>query len=81
MPLRLLVRRHNCRLDHHGYDEGVACVMTADTGLDCLERLDMGTHRFCGACQEQVERKLGGRQVARQSTAGKAMAKLRNPRS
>ncbi len=51
---------HNCGLDHHGYDEGIACVMTADTELDCLERLDEGTHRFCRACQQVVDRKLAG---------------------
>jgi len=50
---------HNCGLDHHGYDDGIACVMTADTDLDCLERLDQGTHRFCGECQKVVDRKLG----------------------
>ncbi len=49
---------HNCGLDHHGYDEGIDCVMTADTELDCLERLDEGTHRFCRACQSVVDRKL-----------------------
>ena len=49
---------HNCGLDHHDYDEGVACVMTADTDLDCLDRLDEGTHRFCRACSKAVERKL-----------------------
>ena len=49
---------HNCGLDHHDYDEGVACVMTADTDLDCLDRLDEGTHRFCRACSKVVERKL-----------------------
>ena len=49
---------HNCGLDHHGYDEGISCVMTADTELDCLERLDDGTHRFCRACQTVVARKL-----------------------
>jgi len=49
---------HNCGLDHHGYDDGIDCVMTADTGLDCLERLDEGTHRFCRACQRVVDRKL-----------------------
>lgn len=64
----LLVRRaaaiaiheigHNCGLDHHGYDEGIACVMTADTELDCLEFLDEGTHRFCRACQAVVNRRL-----------------------
>ena len=64
----LLVRRaaavaiheigHNCGLDHHGYDEGIACVMTADTDLDCLERLDQGTHKFCRACQRVVKSKL-----------------------
>ena len=68
--LRHLVRRaatiaiheigHNCGLDHHGYDTGIACVMTADTELDCLERLDKGTHRFCRACQLVVDRKLAG---------------------
>ena len=50
---------HNCGLDHHGYDEGFACVMTADTDLDCLKRLDAGTHRFCRSCQHVVDRKLG----------------------
>jgi predicted Zn-dependent protease len=49
---------HNCGLDHHDYDEGVACVMTADTDLDCLDHLDEGTHRFCRACSKAVERKL-----------------------
>jgi predicted Zn-dependent protease len=49
---------HNCGLDHHGYDDGIDCVMTADTELDCLERLDEGTHQFCRACQTVVERKL-----------------------
>ncbi len=49
---------HNCGLDHHGYDEGIACVMTADTELDCLERLDLGTHKFCRICQSVVARKL-----------------------
>ncbi len=49
---------HNCGLDHHDYDEGVACVMTADTDLDCLDRLDEGTHRFCRACSKVVEREL-----------------------
>jgi predicted Zn-dependent protease len=49
---------HNCGLDHHGYDEDIACVMTADTELDCLERLDEGTCRFCHACQLVVDRKL-----------------------
>lgn len=49
---------HNCGLDHHGYDEDIACVMTADTDLDCLERLDEGTHRFCRACQNVVNCKL-----------------------
>jgi predicted Zn-dependent protease len=49
---------HNCGLDHHGYDEGISCVMTADTELDCLERLDDGTHDFCRACQQVVDRKL-----------------------
>jgi predicted Zn-dependent protease len=55
---------HNCGLDHHGYDEGIACVMTADTDLDCLERLDEGTHRFCRTCQQVVDRKLAGHQRA-----------------
>ena len=41
---------HNCGLDHHGYDDGIDCVMTADTPLDCLERLDEGTHKFCREC-------------------------------
>lgn len=49
---------HNCGLDHHGYDEGIACVMTADTELDCIERLDGGTHRFCRDCRAVVERVL-----------------------
>lgn len=52
---------HNCGLDHHGYDEGIACVMTADTELDCLERLDEGTHQFCRECQQVVDRKLARR--------------------
>lgn len=47
---------HNCGLDHHGYDEGIACVMTADTELDCLERLDEGTNKFCSECQQVVDR-------------------------
>ncbi len=51
---------HNCGLDHHGYDEGIACVMTANTELDCLERLDEGSHRFCRGCQQVVDRKLTG---------------------
>lgn len=50
---------HNCGLDHHGYDEGIACVMTADTDLDCLDRLDEGTHRFCRECRRVVDRRLG----------------------
>lgn len=50
---------HNCGLDHHGYDEGIDCVMTADTELDSLDRLDEGTHRFCRSCQRVVDRKLG----------------------
>lgn len=64
----LLVRRaaaiaiheigHNCGLDHHGYGEGIACVMTADTELDCIERLDEGTHRFCSPCRKAVDRAL-----------------------
>jgi len=49
---------HNCGLDHHGYDEGIDCVMTADTELDCLGRLDDGTHKFCRSCQRVVQRKL-----------------------
>jgi predicted Zn-dependent protease len=49
---------HNCGLDHHGYDEEIACVMTADTDLDCLDRLDEGTHRFCRICSNVVKRKL-----------------------
>ena len=49
---------HNCGLDHHGYDEGIDCVMTADTPLDCLERLDEGTHKFCRECRKAVDRKL-----------------------
>ena len=49
---------HNCGLDHHGYDEGIDCVMTADTPLDCLERLDEGTHKFCRECRKVVDRKL-----------------------
>jgi predicted Zn-dependent protease len=67
-PVSLLVRRaaavaiheigHNCGLDHHGYDEGIACVMTADTDKDCLERLDEGTHRFCRDCRQVVEHRL-----------------------
>lgn len=52
---------HNCGLDHHGYDDGIDCVMTADTELDCLERLDEGTHQFCRECQRVVERKLARR--------------------
>jgi hypothetical protein len=35
-------------------------VLTADTELDRLERLDEGTHRFRGACRRVVERKLAG---------------------
>lgn len=50
---------HNCGLDHHGYDDGIDCVMTADTPLDCLERLDEGAHKFCRECQQVVDRKLG----------------------
>ena len=50
---------HNCGLDHHGYGDGIACVMTADTDLDCLELLDDGTHRFCRSCRQVVDRKLG----------------------
>lgn len=49
---------HNCGLDHHGYAEGIACVMTADTELDCLERLDEGTHKFCRECRRVVDRRL-----------------------
>jgi predicted Zn-dependent protease len=55
---------HNCGLDHHGYGEGIVCVMTADTELDCLERLDEGTHRFCRACQKVVDRKLAGHRAS-----------------
>jgi predicted Zn-dependent protease len=50
---------HNCGLDHHGYDEDIDCAMTADTELDCLERLDEGTQQFCRACQAVVKQKLG----------------------
>ena len=32
--------------------------MTSDTDLDCLDRLDEGTRRFCRACSKVVERKL-----------------------
>lgn len=49
---------HNCGLDHHSYDVGIDCVMTADTPLDCLERLDESTHRFCRGCRKVVDRKL-----------------------
>ena len=49
---------HNCGLDHHGYQEDIACVMTADTELDCIDRLDEGTHRFCRSCQIIVDHKL-----------------------
>jgi len=49
---------HNCGLDHHGYDDGIPCVMTADTPLDCLELLDEGTHKFCRDCQQVVDRNL-----------------------
>ena len=35
--------------------------LTADTELDCLDRLDRldeGTHRFCKSCQRAVDRAL-----------------------
>lgn len=38
---------------------GSCTKLTADTELDCLERLDEGTHRFCRSCQRAVDRKLG----------------------
>jgi predicted Zn-dependent protease len=47
---------HSCGLDHHGHEERIACVMTANTEHDCLERLDEGTHRFCRACEHVVDR-------------------------
>ena len=49
---------HNCGLDHHCYDDNIACVMTADTSLDCLELVDQGTHKFCTECQSIVDHKL-----------------------
>ena len=45
-------------MDHHGYDEAIACVMTGDSDLDSVENLDQGTHRFCHECQRVVERQL-----------------------
>lgn len=55
---------HNCGLDHHDYDEDIDCVMTGDTALDCLERLDEGTHLFCGVCRRVVARKLARHRAA-----------------
>ena len=43
---------HTLGLDHHGYDDGVECVMIGDEAIDSLEGVDQCTSAFCSACQE-----------------------------
>jgi predicted Zn-dependent protease len=42
---------HTLGLDHHGYDDGIDCVMVGDDEIDSLETVDQGSCRFCAECQ------------------------------
>ena len=41
---------HGLGLDHHGYDDGIECLMIGDTELDTVGTVDAGTDRFCREC-------------------------------
>lgn len=46
---------HTLDLDHHAYEDGVNCCMTADETRDCLELLDSGTSGFCASCRKRIK--------------------------
>jgi predicted Zn-dependent protease len=45
---------HTLGLDHHGYEDGVDCVMVGDDEIDSLETLDEGTCLFCEDCKQTL---------------------------
>ncbi len=45
---------HTLGLDHHGYGDGIECVMVADVEVDSLETVDGGTALFCETCRQKV---------------------------
>ena len=45
---------HTLGLDHHGYDDGIDCVMVGDDALDSLETVDQRASVFCESCQKAV---------------------------
>lgn len=52
---------HNCGLEHHDYEDGIHCSMTADTERDSLELLDNSSSKFCRPCRKRVEERLNPR--------------------
>jgi predicted Zn-dependent protease len=49
---------HCLGLDHHGYDDGIDCVMIGDEEVDSVEGIDSGTREFCSGCMKAVRAKL-----------------------
>lgn len=54
---------HTLGLDHHGYDDGVECVMIGDETIDSLQTVDQCSATFCSTCQESAQEVLRQRAV------------------
>jgi predicted Zn-dependent protease len=51
---------HTAGLDHHGYDEGIECVMVGDEEEDSLDTIDEGSVEFCTDCLRKITKRFGG---------------------
>jgi predicted Zn-dependent protease len=45
---------HGLGLEHHGYDDGLECVMVGDDEVDDLDTVDAGTQEFCSECRKKT---------------------------
>ncbi|MEZ4409897.1 MAG: archaemetzincin, partial [Polyangiales bacterium] len=48
---------HTFGLDHHGYDDGVDCLMIGDAAVDSVETVDARGRSFCDDCATVVARR------------------------
>jgi len=51
---------HAIGLEHHAYEEGIACTMVGDAEQDDVDAVDQGPAAFCESCLVAVRRFQGG---------------------